>query len=45
MIYKVQLEYDACTASIYCVPFSFGKPLVKKTFFKSFPKTPDLDLI
>ena len=26
-------------------PPSFGKPLVKKTFFKSFPQNPGLDLI
>ena len=41
--------YGSC-----CVSFSHGKPLVKNTFFKSFPKTnaemvnlkkPDLDLI
>ena len=40
---------------ICCVPFLFGKSLVKNTFFKSFPKinaprignfkSPDLDLI
>ena len=40
---------------ICCVPFLSGKPLVKNTFFKSFPKkiapqivnlkNPDLDLI
>ena len=40
---------------ICCVPFLFGKPLVKNTFFKSFPKknapqivnlkNPDFDLI
>ena len=37
---KVQLEYHTCTANIccQCVPFLFGKPLVKKS-------NPDLDLI
>ena len=46
---SVRMSYSIC-----CAPFLFGKPLVKNTFFKSFPKktaqivnvkNPELDLI
>ena len=53
--YMGSVRIHTCTISVACDSFSFffGKPLVKNTFFKTFPKkssehefkNPDLDLI